>query len=190
MGMPGGGRGRGRGKQPLNKSLVKCFYCHKLGHLHYECPQWESKANFSKLEEEEELLLLAYVEEQKATRDEVWFLDSGCSYYMSGDQEWFTELDEEFKHSVKLGNDSRIVVTGNRSVHMKINGVIQVISNVYYIPELKNNMLSVGQLQEKGLVVLIQNGTCNVYYPRKGVIMHSDISGNIMFYLIAEKIPK
>nr|KYP67629.1 hypothetical protein KK1_023973 [Cajanus cajan] len=36
----GGSRGRGRcrGRQSLNKALVECFWCHKLGHFQYECP--------------------------------------------------------------------------------------------------------------------------------------------------------
>lgn len=28
-----GGRGRGRGRQSLNKAIIECFKCHKLGHL-------------------------------------------------------------------------------------------------------------------------------------------------------------
>lgn len=33
-----GGRGRGRGRQYLNKAMIECFRCHKLGHFQYECP--------------------------------------------------------------------------------------------------------------------------------------------------------
>ncbi|XP_024193672.1 uncharacterized protein LOC112197283 [Rosa chinensis] len=33
-----GGRGRGMGRQPLNKAIIECFKCHKLGHYQYECP--------------------------------------------------------------------------------------------------------------------------------------------------------
>ncbi|RDX85070.1 hypothetical protein CR513_33792, partial [Mucuna pruriens] len=56
------GRGRGRGRQSLNRSIAECFKCHKLGHFQYECPDWKKKANYAKLEEEEELLLVAYEE--------------------------------------------------------------------------------------------------------------------------------
>ena len=38
-GMFRGGRGRGRGRrQSLNKAIIECFKCHKLGHFQYECP--------------------------------------------------------------------------------------------------------------------------------------------------------
>jgi hypothetical protein len=33
------GRGRGHGRQGFDKSLIKCFYCHDLGHFQYECPK-------------------------------------------------------------------------------------------------------------------------------------------------------
>lgn len=55
-----GGRGRGRGRQYLNKAMIECFRCHKLGHFQYECPDWEKRGNYDELEEEEELLLMSY----------------------------------------------------------------------------------------------------------------------------------
>jgi len=30
---------------------------------------------------------------------------------------------------------------------MKVNGLMHVIRHVYYVPELKNNLLSIGQLR-------------------------------------------
>ena len=59
---------------------------------------------------------MSYVEMQGATRDEVWFLDSGCSNHMSGDVKWFTEIDKSFQHSVKLGNDSKLAVMGKGKI--------------------------------------------------------------------------
>ena len=32
-----GTRDRGRGRPQLNKELIECYKCHKLGHFHYEC---------------------------------------------------------------------------------------------------------------------------------------------------------
>ncbi|GAA0155646.1 hypothetical protein LIER_13332 [Lithospermum erythrorhizon] len=42
-------------------------------------------------------------------------------------------------------------VSGKGNVRLEIDGLTYVITDVYLIPELKNNLLSVGQLQEKGL---------------------------------------
>ena len=77
-------------------------------------------------------------------------MDSGCSNHMSGNKGWFSKLDESFRGKVKLGNDTHITVMGKGIIKMKVNGLMHVITHVYYVPELKNNLLSIGQLQKKG----------------------------------------
>ncbi|CAL8156633.1 unnamed protein product [Prunus armeniaca] len=183
------GRGRGRGRQEFNKALVECYKCHKLGHFQYECPSWEKAANYAEADaeadKEEEVLLMAHVELNDAKREGAWFLDSGCSNHMSGNKQWFVDFDEKFRHSVKLGNNSRMPVMGRGNIKLEIGGIIQVVTNVFYIPELTNNLLSVGQLQEKGLAILIQDGACRIYHPRRGLIAHTQMTANRMFVLLA-----
>ena len=118
-----GGRGKGRGRQSLNKAIIEFFKCHKLGHFQYECPDREKKANYAKLEEEEELLLMSYEELYQTKRKEVWFFDSGCSNHMTGNKEWFSDLEEDFSRTVKLGNDMRMVVIAKRSIRVQLNGI-------------------------------------------------------------------
>jgi hypothetical protein len=108
----GRGKGRGRGRQSFNKALIEYYRCHKLGHFSYECPSWEKAANYVELDEEDDMLLMSYVEHNNSTKEEVWFLDSGCSSHMSGNKLWFTQLDEGFRHSFKLGNNSKMAVMG------------------------------------------------------------------------------
>ena len=74
------------GGSPSIKLLWNVFRCHKLGHYQYECPSWEKRVNYVELDEDEEMLLMSYVEMNGATREAVWFLDSGCSNHMSGDK--------------------------------------------------------------------------------------------------------
>ena len=185
------GRGRGRGRKGFDKSLVECFYCHNLGHFQNECPkkgkEKESQAQYAETIEplllmayvdvaetvsqgketdnySKELLLMAHVE--KTPDETAWFLDSGCSNHMCGYKEFFSELDESFRKCVKLGDNSSIGVMGKGRIHLQVNHVSQVITEVFYIPELKNNLLSIGQLQEKGLAVLFQYNKCKVYHPK------------------------
>lgn len=51
-------------------------------------------------------------------------------------------------------------VKGKGDIRIQIHGKTQVITEVYYIPELKNNLISIRQLQEKGLAISIQYGDC------------------------------
>ncbi|KAI5407313.1 hypothetical protein KIW84_053534 [Lathyrus oleraceus] len=119
-----GGHDKGIGRQPTNKTVIECFKCHKLGHFQYECPDWEKKANCVELEEEE-LLLMSYVNIHQEKKEEIWFLDSDCNNHMTGNKEWFSKFEENFNQTVKLGNDTRMVVVAKGSIKVQINGIIQ-----------------------------------------------------------------
>lgn len=183
------GRGRGRGRQ-FDKATVECYKCHQLGHFQYECPSWNKKANYAEIDEEEEMLLMAFVETNNAKREEVWFLDSGCSNHMCGKRQCFSDFDGTYRHSVKLGNNTRMEVMGKGNIWLKLEGATQVITDVYYVPDLKNNLLSIGQLQERGLAILIKHGVCKLYHPRRGLIMQTWMTANRMFVLLASMVPE
>jgi hypothetical protein len=132
-------RGRGRGRQ--SKELVECYKCHKLGHYRNECPDWEGNAsNYAELKEEE-MLLMAYNDEVRNGKEEIWYIDSGCSNHMVGTKEWFFDFDDEFRESVKLGNDSKMAVIGRGNVKLSIDGRTHIITDVYYLPGLGNTYL-------------------------------------------------
>lgn len=178
--MRGGGRGRGR---QFLRATVECYKCHKLGHYQYECPSWEKEVNYAEVEEDETLLLMSYVQMKDTGNGDVWYLDSGCSNHMSGYTALFCNLDESFRHTVRLGNDSKMMVMGKGNTTLKLNGFNHVVTEVYFVPELKNNLLSLGQLQEKGLSILIENNKCKIYHPEKGLIIQAEMSSNRMFIL-------
>lgn len=182
------GRGRGRSNQFFNKATVECFKCHKLGHFQYECPSLEKGVNYAEVNEHEEMLLMSFMDSETTKEKDAWYLDSGCSNHMCGHKLWFSNMDETFRHSVKLGNNLKMGVMGKGNIRLEVDGVIQTVTNVYYVPELKNNLLSVGQLQEKGLTILIQNGECRLYHPDKGLIMMTKMTENRMFRLSARVV--
>lgn len=134
--------------------------------------------------ENAELIMMTYSGKQENLRKRAWFLDSGCSNHMSGDRELFSTLSGDFKHSVKLGNDKRMEVVGKGSVKLVLNDVTYNISDVYFVPELKNNLLSLGQLQEKEITIIIRKGFCKIYHDEKGLMAESKMSMNRMFMLI------
>ena len=162
------GRGRGRGRINFNKVTVECYKCHNLGHFQYDCPKWKNEANYPELDQEDEMLLMTYVELHGSKRSDAWFLDSGCSNHMCGNENMFSSLDKTFTHRVKLGNNTRMKVSRKGTVKLFLQENRYTIGEVYWAPELKNNLLSVGQLQEKGVDVLFKNGICSIYHPQKG----------------------
>lgn len=184
------GRGRGRGRQSFDKSIIECYSCHKLGHFQYECPRKEQEnANYTEVSDE--MLLMAYQDVPTTDRrEELWFLDSGCSNHMCGKKEYFSELDINYRTSVKLGDNSSMAVHGKGNIRMLVNGIVQTVIGVFYVPGLIHSLLSVGQLQEKGLTILVQHGKCKIFHPERGLIMVTTMSSNRMFTVTSLIQPK
>ncbi|MCH94781.1 hypothetical protein A2U01_0015748, partial [Trifolium medium] len=176
-------RGRGRGRQ--SKEFVECYKCHKLGHYQSECPEWEGNTNFAEFNSEGEMMLMAKNEICNNTKDEIWYLDSGCSNHMIGTKEWLFDIDGSFRESVKLGNNSKMDVKGKGNIKLCIGGKIFIITDVYYLPELSSNLLSIGQLQEKGLTVVFKNNKCQMFHQSKGLILETNMSPNRMYVVCA-----
>ena len=71
----------------------------------------------------------------------------------------FSYLNERFHSTVIFGDCSTVKVMGKDDIEIRTkNGFEETISNVLYVPNLKSNLLSVSQLQEKGYVITIQKG--------------------------------
>ncbi|XP_031262769.1 uncharacterized protein LOC116120920 [Pistacia vera] len=114
--------------------------------------QTSQKLNvFDVTEKEEVVSLLMACHANQGTHQNLWYIDTGCSNHMCGDKSAFSDLDETFRNFVTFDDNSKVFVMGKGSVriHSKEKSD-QIISNVFFVPDLKTNLLSVGQLQENG----------------------------------------
>jgi len=107
---------------------------------------------------------------------------------MCGDKSLFHVINKNFRQKVELGNNTRIDVLGKGNVKLKVNGLTHVVSVVFFVPDLKTNLLRIGQLQDKGLTILIQYGYMNIYHPEKELIIHTEMTTNRMFLLLTNSL--
>jgi hypothetical protein len=64
---------------------------------------------------------------------------------------------------VKFGDGSRVVIRGHGTIIFKCqNGEHRTLTDVYYIPQLRSSIISVGQLDERGSKVLIKDGVLRI----------------------------
>jgi hypothetical protein len=88
----------------------------------------------------------------KNVPDGVWLLDTGASNHMTGMRSALTLFDEGVHDTVRFGDGCRVEMQGIGSVVMQgRQGQHKVLTNVYFIPKLQSNIVSLGQLEEKGL---------------------------------------
>ena len=86
-------------------------------------------------------------------------------------------------------NNSRMKVLGKGNVRLKVNGLTHVVTAMFFIPNLKNNLLSIKQLQEKGLIILIKHDLCKIYHPIKGFLIQIEMPAKKMFILFSMSQP-
>ena len=96
-----------------------------------------------------------------------WYLDSGATHHMTGRRELFSDLDTSVRGSVRFGGASRVEIQGVGSIVFQAkNGEHRVLQGVYFIPALRNSIMSLGQLDEGGSKVEINHGVLRIWDPR------------------------
>lgn len=98
-----------------------------------------------------------------ACDSDVWILDSGCSHHMCPNKDWFTNLETVNHGTVLLGNDYACDKKGVGTIKLKLHdGIVRELSNVWYVLDLKKNLISLGALEANGFSICMANGTLKV----------------------------
>jgi hypothetical protein len=132
-----------------------------VGHFAKDCQiekKVEETTNLVLEAEANEGFLLMAQNDIKTNIDTMWYLDSGASNHMCGHKHLFKEMQKIEDGHVSFGDASKVKVEGKgRICYLQKDGLIGSIKDVYYVPDLKTNILSLGQLTEKGYSILIKD---------------------------------
>jgi hypothetical protein len=80
-----------------------------------------------------------------------WVLDTGATNHMTGCRESLATLNESVRGTVRFGDGSTVEIHGIGAVRIAgKNQDHRVLIEVYFIPSLKSNILSLGHLEEGG----------------------------------------
>ncbi|XP_074347025.1 uncharacterized protein LOC141685846 [Apium graveolens] len=210
----GGHESHGRGNYPgRDKSKMRCYNCQKFGHFAMECrkPKQEketsNKVNLSQIKEDEPTLLLSESTEveqgvflmneegvvpnlnvENKDKSKLWYLDNDASNHMTGEREKFKELNTNVTGRVKFGDGSTVEIRGKGTILFKCkNGEDCLLRDVYYIPTLCNNIISLGQLSEAGNKVVLKGDYLWVYGKGGQLLMRVKRSANRLYKIILEE---
>ena len=112
----------------------------------------------------------------------VWVLDTGASNHMIGNRSALTQLNKGVRGTLHFGDGSRVEIQGIGSVVMQgRHQQHKVLTNVYYIPKLKSNIVSLGQLEENGLKVTLGDGKLCVFYHDKSLLIAAPRTANRLY---------
>jgi hypothetical protein len=91
--------------------------------------------------------------------DGAWYLESGAGSHVTGCRDMFSTLDETVHGTVRFGDGSIIRIQGRGTVVFKcLTGDHRVLGDIYFIPSLHSNIVSLGQLDENGCKIMITDG--------------------------------
>ena len=108
---------------------------------------------------------------------------------MTGNRAAFSELDTGVVGTVKFGDNSGVDIQGRGTVVFQCkNGEHKALTDVYYIPKLRSNIVSIGQLDERGCQVLIDGGVLRIRDRERKLLAKVERSRNRQALRIARPV--
>ncbi|KAG7551914.1 Zinc finger CCHC-type superfamily [Arabidopsis thaliana x Arabidopsis arenosa] len=212
----GRGRGRGRfGNSQRNNyqqnnngyrdvSKITCYRCDKLGHYASDCPDrllklQEAQEHKTEDTQTADALMMHEVVflnernvmpstfETNSDIENLWYLDNGASNHMTGNLSFFSKLDQSVSGKVRFGDDSRIDIKGKGSItFIAKNGERKTLSDIYYIPKLRSNIISLGQATEIGCDVHMSKDNLTLSDKNGNLLVHATRSKNRLYKVVME----
>lgn len=149
--------GGGQGKK--DREMRECFHCRRPGHLKSDCwalhpekkPKGQRGQRGQRQEQQEETSYAAWAAiSTQSIRPTDWVLDSGATRHMTGERDWFVDYSP-FQGQVTIADGKILRIQGKGTIKVFIDGdkVPTPITEVFHVPDIGYNLLSISQLTER-----------------------------------------
>ena len=82
---------------------------------------------------------------------------------MTGDEKTFLSINNSITTKLKMGNGTLVDAKCKGTISINMKGCGKQIHDVIYVPDLEENLLSVGQLMENGYSLLFKDNYSRIY---------------------------
>ncbi|KAE8674058.1 hypothetical protein F3Y22_tig00111769pilonHSYRG00329 [Hibiscus syriacus] len=158
----GSGKRNSRSKS-RDKKTIHCYKCKEAGHMKRDCPKLKKQTDEKRDGSSKSVNVVEDDNSDCSEGDmfsisttqltDAWILDSGCSYHITPNREWFSTYRPVNSGSVYLGDDRCCNIVGIGDVRIKMHdGSVRMLSGVRHIPDLKKNLISLGTLHKNGFI--------------------------------------
>lgn len=151
----------------------RCNKCRKIGHKASEC---RTKLYTERKEHNagriDETFYAEYREPKMAFEIEngqtenLWCLDSGCTVHVCKDKDKFNTLMNVGDERLKLASNSSTAISGKGNIRFRTDegGKTKNIelNNALYVPDLRNNLMSVARITDRGNKVIFSRDKAEV----------------------------
>eukprot|EP00253_Pinus_taeda_P004796 PITA_04796 len=149
-----------------DKTKVRFFNCHKMGHYAINFRSKNSKkislegSEGDKLVSQFEMDFTLIASMVSSMMGCVWYLGNGASFHMTGDKNLFSTLEEkDLKMHIEMGDGEMYSVSRVDKVpFQRKRGAPITLTDVKYVLGSKKNLISVVMLEEKGYDVVVSKG--------------------------------
>ncbi|KAG8499425.1 hypothetical protein CXB51_005933 [Gossypium anomalum] len=171
-------RCKSKGRSKSSNRGKTCNFCKKKGHIKSKCYKLQNKIKREAANQKEKQpknsgeadivedysdgeILVASVNDSKVNKE--WILDSGCTFHMSPNRDWFTTYETVSEGVVLMGNNASCKIAGVGIIKVKMfDGVVRTLSDVRHVPELKRNLILLSTLELKGYRYTAESGVLKI----------------------------
>lgn len=147
------------------KKTLKCFKCKKPGHVMKNCTQkFKKNKNETSNEKDSQCKSKVLISALSSNlRSDVWYVDSGATNHMCNNRSVMSDFNSKNVLKVSVANGDELLTAGQGNVTISLKDCKRTITNVYYVPKLSHNLLSVSELTRKGYNVTFDSKMCKIY---------------------------
>jgi len=174
-------------KANTKKFTGKCFNCDKVGHMSRNC---KAKPKNNGSNDVSDAMTAIACNTEMIDKPKTWYLDSGATKHMCNDKRIFETIKDDNQLKVYTAAEHFVKSNGVGDINLNIKTNQNVtnsvkLKNALYVPELRNNLLSVSSVTDNGYTVTFKKNRATINRKDGSIVLTATKREHL--YVINEK---